>query len=101
MSDEIIEALNDVLKKTKDDFEKEENKALREELLQDVKDIFYKEYSRIIPNIYKNLSNEEIENKIEFCLDTQMKVANQKSNRELYQYIKMYHKFMIPNIKRS
>lgn len=86
----LIEMLNDMLKKDKDDFEREENKALRKELLQDLKRILYKEYSRIIPNINKNLSSEEIEKKIEFYLSIEMKVAGQRSNREIYQHIKMY-----------
>lgn len=86
----LIEMLNDMLNKDKDDFEREENKALRKELLQDLKRILYKEYSRIIPNINKNLSSEEIEKKIEFYLSIEMKVAGQRSNREIYQHIKMY-----------
>lgn len=86
----LIEMLNDMLNKDKDDFEREENKALRKELLQDLKRILYKEYSSIIPNINKNLSSEEIEKKIEFYLSIEMKVAGQRSNREIYQHIKMY-----------
>lgn len=86
---DLYEAL---IQKINDDFERNENKALRKELLQDLESILYKVYSRIIPKmkINKNLSNEEIEKKIEFCLGIEMRVANQKSNREIYQHIKMY-----------
>lgn len=38
----LIEMLNDMLKKDKDDFEREENKALRKELLQDLKKFYIK-----------------------------------------------------------
>lgn len=72
--------------------ERNEAKALREEMLQDLEEILYKVYSTIIPKMFKSLSEEKIQKRISDCVNLEMKIARQKSTREIYKDIKMYRK---------
>ena len=40
--------------------ERDEAKALREEMLQDLEEIIYKVYSTVLPKIFKTLSEETL-----------------------------------------
>ena len=72
--------------------ERDEAKALREEMLQDFEEILYKVYSTIMPRMFNTLREEKLQKRISDCVTLEMKIANQKSTREIYQDIKMYHK---------
>ena len=94
MTTELIEMmLNDeVMKKIIDDFERNEAKALRKEILQDFEEIIYKMYSIITPKIFKTLSEEKLQNRISDSVSIEMKIERQKSTIEIYQDIKAYRK---------
>lgn len=72
--------------------ERNEAKALREEMLQDFEEILYKVYSVIMPKMFNSLSEEKIQKRISDCVNLEMKIARQKSTREIYKDIKMYRK---------
>lgn len=72
--------------------ERNEAKALREEMLQDIEEIIYKVYSIVTPKIFKTLSEEKLQNTISGCVNIEMKIEKQKSTIEIYQDIKMYRK---------
>lgn len=72
--------------------ERNEAKALREEMLQDIEEIIYKVYSIVTPKIFKTLSEEKLQNTISDCVNIEMKIEKQKSTIEIYQDIKMYRK---------
>lgn len=72
--------------------ERDEAKALREEMLQDFEEILYKVYSTIMPKMFKSLNEETLQKRISDCVHLEMKIANQKSTREIYQDIKRYRK---------
>ena len=94
MTTELIEMmLNDeVMKKIIDDFERNEAKALRKEILQDFEEIIYKMYSIITPKIFKTLNEEKLQNRISDSVSIEMKIERQKSTIEIYQDIKAYRK---------
>lgn len=70
--------------------ERDEAKALREEMLQDFEEILYKVYSTIIPKMFKSLSEERLQKRISDCVNLEMQIARQKSNREIYEDLRMY-----------
>ena len=72
--------------------ERNEAKALREEMLQDIEEIIYKVYSTVTPKIFKTLSEETLQKRISDCVNLEMQIERQKSTREIYQDIKMYRK---------
>lgn len=72
--------------------ERNEAKALREEMLQDIEEIIYKVYSTIMPNMFKSLSEEKLQKRISDCVNLEMQIARQKSIREIYRDIRMYQK---------
>lgn len=72
--------------------ERNEAKALREEMLQDLEEIIYKVYSTVLPKIFKTLSEETLQKRISDCVNLEMQIERQKSIREIYQDIKMYRK---------
>lgn len=72
--------------------ERDEAKALREEMLQDLEEIIYKVYSTVLPKIFKTLSEETLQKRISDCVNLEMQIERQKSTREIYQDIKMYRK---------
>ena len=72
--------------------ERNESKALREEMLQDLEEIIYKVYSTVLPKIFKTLSEETLQKRISDCVNLEMQIERQKSTREIYQDIKMYRK---------
>lgn len=72
--------------------ERDEAKALREEMLQDIEEIIYKVYSTVLPKIFKTLSEETLQKRISDCVNLEMQIERQKSTREIYQDIKMYRK---------
>ena len=94
MTTELIEMmLNDEVRKNIiDDFERNEAKALRKEILQDFEEIIYKMYSIITPKIFKTLSEEKLQNRISDSVSIEMKIERQKSTIEIYQDIKAYRK---------
>lgn len=75
-----------------ENLEKDEAKALRKEMLQDFNVILNKVYSIMLPRMFKHLDSKSLSKKIEFCVNLEMKIATQKSTREIYQDIKMYQK---------
>lgn len=72
--------------------ERNEAKALREEMLQDLEEIIYKVYSTVLPKIFKTLNEETLQKRISDCVNLEMQIERQKSTREIYQDIKMYRK---------
>lgn len=84
----MIMSVNEMIQQ----LEKDEAKALREEMLQDVEEIIHKVYSIVTPKIFKALSEEKLQNIISDCVTLEMKIERQKSTIEIYQDIKMYHK---------
>lgn len=72
--------------------ERDEAKALRDEMLQDFEEILYKVYSTIIPKMFKSLSEEKLQKRISDCVNLEMQIARQKSTREIYRDIRMYQK---------
>lgn len=72
--------------------ERDEAKALRDEMLQDFEEILYKVYSTIMPNMFKSLSDEKLQKRISDCVNLEMQIARQKSTREIYRDIRMYQK---------
>ena len=72
--------------------ERNEAKALREEMLQDLEEIIYKVYSTVLPKIFKTLSEETLQKRISDCVNLEMQIERQKSTIEIYQDIKMYRK---------
>lgn len=72
--------------------ERNEAKALREEMLQDLEEIIYKVYSTVLPKIFKTLNEETLQKRISDCVNLEMQIERQKSTIEIYQDIKMYRK---------
>ena len=72
--------------------ERNEAKALREEMLQDLEEIIYKVYSTVLSKIFKTLNEETLQKRISDCVNLEMQIERQKSTIEIYQDIKMYRK---------
>lgn len=66
--------------------ERNEAKALREEMLQDLEEIIYKVYSTVLPKIFKTLSEETLQKRISDCVNLEMQIERQKA---LEKFIKI------------
>lgn len=84
----MLLSVNEMIEK----LEKDEAKALRNDMLQDFEEILYKVYSTIMPNMFKSLSEEKLQKRISDCVNLEMQIARQKSTREIYRDIRMYQK---------
>ena len=84
----MLLSVNEMIEK----LEKDEAKALRNDMLQDFEEILYKVYSTIMPNMFKSLSEEKLQKRISDCVNLEMQIARQKSTREIYGDIRMYQK---------
>lgn len=84
----MLLSVNEMIEK----LEKDEAKALRNDMLQDFEEILYKVYSTIMPKIFKTLSEEKLQKRISDCVNLEMQIARQKSTREIYRDIRMYQK---------
>ena len=84
----MLLSVNEMIEK----LEKDEAKALRNDMLQDFEEILYKVYSTIMPSMFKSLSEEKLQKRISDCVNLEMQIARQKSTREIYRDIRMYQK---------